>query len=465
MMTQRAALLGFVAFCFYLVAVVNTLPSFYFTLTWLSGGIFGASFGIALLSLVGLECQIKVKNALGSAAVGEPTSRAPSLFLALQNRGTLNKTSLILELRFLDSRNEIQAHRFVIESVPSGTSIEADLPLFHLPRGTYQIQQARIVNSDVLGLFRVQKRLVLEENMAEIVVGPAILRVENGVNSDGRGADLGSRRTIRNGGGEELRGTRPYAPGDDLRHVHWKSSARAGELVVKEWEQMERETVLVVWDGAQNTSWGSREWDSTEWGLILTASLCHTLLSSATPCALARCDIQPLVYESRTLVGSELPLPMISALAQGFAERKTSLKKALASFPSLLARHYSTVIVVSSSLDSDLVEFAQLCQARAIRIRVILINGASLGERSKDRRFRGRTSLPSQNNGGQSSLVSSENYEIQGQKLRAAGAHVVLIKASDELPETLMSRALREVFGNSKSAFRTDREEASSKSS
>jgi hypothetical protein len=40
----------------------------------------------------------------------------------------------------------------------------------------------------------------------------------------------------RAGSGTELFGVREYRPGDSLRRIHWRSSARHGELVVREFE-------------------------------------------------------------------------------------------------------------------------------------------------------------------------------------------------------------------------------------
>ncbi|RRD46058.1 DUF58 domain-containing protein [Tessaracoccus sp. OH4464_COT-324] len=41
---------------------------------------------------------------------------------------------------------------------------------------------------------------------------------------------------------------RPYVPGDDRRHVHWKSTARAGQLLVRQFEETRMSTVLVALD-------------------------------------------------------------------------------------------------------------------------------------------------------------------------------------------------------------------------
>jgi len=54
----------------------------------------------------------------------------------------------------------------------------------------------------------------------------------------------------RAGSGNELFGIREYRPGDSLRRIHWRSSARHGELVVREYEPPGVQTVKIVLDPA-----------------------------------------------------------------------------------------------------------------------------------------------------------------------------------------------------------------------
>lgn len=449
MFTQRAALLGFVAFCFYLIGVVNSLPSFYYVLTWLVIGVLGASLGITLLSLIGLKCDLKIARARASASLGVHDGAAPSLAAALSNSGTLNKTSVVLEIALRDAQNRLWLERFLLAAIPSGAAIEANLPLAQLKRGHYRLQDARLRGSDVLGLFRTQKSLALGETaLQEIFVGPPIVRVENRHHGAG-GLQSGSQRAIQSGRSDELRGTRPYAPGDDLRHVHWKSSARAGDLVVKEFEQAGRDTPLVLWDAAAATTWGAREWDSTEWCLIGCASLCQSLLARGVPCDFARLDAAPLLVEARALVGGELPSPLTDALARARAERTVSLDEMLQQLPALSTRFYSTVFLVSASLSPDVGRNAQFWRHRGTRARVLLVDGASLGARSGERQFRKNNGrFPTQTEGAASIAVTSDNYDEQAAQLRRHDAAVVLVRAmhTDQSPQTVLHAALQELF-------------------
>lgn len=60
-------------------------------------------------------------------------------------------------------------------------------------------------------------------------------------------ADQQKRRTLASGG-DEFFALRPYVNGDELRRVHWRASARTGELVVKQEERPRTGRVTILLD-------------------------------------------------------------------------------------------------------------------------------------------------------------------------------------------------------------------------
>ncbi len=96
------------------------------------------------------------------------------------------------------------------------------------------------------------------------------------------GSDRAQRR-LHGGGGDDLM-TREYRHGDPMRRVHWKASARQGELMVRQEEQRSHAQARVVLDthrsGYRDAGFSSSdepESGSFEWAVSFTASLCFHL--------------------------------------------------------------------------------------------------------------------------------------------------------------------------------------------
>ncbi len=77
-------------------------------------------------------------------------------------------------------------------------------------------------------------------------------------------------------GDEELYGLRPFQTGDDPRHIHWRSSAHQGEIIVRQFEQgtQTRTTVLLDTVGAQRSHTNNHE--LFEAMVTTAASFCNT---------------------------------------------------------------------------------------------------------------------------------------------------------------------------------------------
>jgi uncharacterized protein (DUF58 family) len=113
-------------------------------------------------------------------------------------------------------------------------------------RGRYRFGPLRISTRFPLGLIRGSITADVVEN---VVIYPRLGRLERGWLDLQRDAVLGSRRTQRKHGllEGEFHGLRDWRPGDSRRWIHWRTSARRGNLAVRQFEQpRNRDLALVV---------------------------------------------------------------------------------------------------------------------------------------------------------------------------------------------------------------------------
>ena len=103
-----------------------------------------------------------------------------------------------------------------------------------LPRGRHRIGPLHV---DLVESYGVARRRVVADGAAEFVVVPEV--VEAGLGRESRALGDGSRRQREHSlaGGEDDPVTREYRRGDPMRRVHWKATARHGELMVRQEEQ------------------------------------------------------------------------------------------------------------------------------------------------------------------------------------------------------------------------------------
>ncbi len=443
-LTQRAFLLGAVAGCFYLVSVANSLPSFYYVLVWLAVGLLAASLGIALLSLTGTTCSLRERRVSGYARSQVGEGETPPLWEAdLGNAGSLNKTGLQLELYLLRRGDDGRAKgkpvptlaRFLIEALPAGSSLHAPLPLDFLPRGVYSLQNARLIGSDILGLFHAAKRLSVPPTALQVVVAPAVLQVAMRREwARGSGGRDGSRVMTRLGAGENLRGVRSYVPGDDWRHIHWATTARTGQLAVREFERSGSEAVLVVWDGVLATT-STHAGVTTEEELCLVTSLLCAIDAGRTPVSVAVLGGENELVPAN---GSEglLSREALDLLARATPKRTTPLSSALMRAQKGDEGSFGQVFFVSSSPGADLESCVSASVGRGEMPVVALCEAV-------------RPPIPARHGALKSVRVleTSSPQEAQERALRAVGARVVRVSLSSAEPSiATLERALVEML-------------------
>ena len=126
-----------------------------------------------------------------------------------------------------------------------GRSLRIDYVLHAVPRGRYAFEDVRAELSDPFGLQRV---VVPLPTPGALLVFPRLVRLDRIFSDGGAGTRDGRRLLLKRTAGFELHGVREYVQGESLRNVHWRSTARRGELMVKELEDAPRDEVAVVLD-------------------------------------------------------------------------------------------------------------------------------------------------------------------------------------------------------------------------
>jgi uncharacterized protein (DUF58 family) len=179
------------------------------------------------------------------------------------------------------------AARFVVPGIGGGDRETIGYELTALARGRYVIGPLSVRLLDPFGLAQATSELA---GTSEVIVHP---RVEP-LSPSGLGGDFASasaarvRRLFTRG--EEFYTTREYRDGDDLRKVHWRSSAKRGELMIRQEEQPWRARALLVVDLRRSAHRGQGEHGSFERAVSAVASMAVRLARSGYELALLTDD-------------------------------------------------------------------------------------------------------------------------------------------------------------------------------
>lgn len=136
--------------------------------------------------------------------------------------------------------------RHGIGTVPEGMTVLARYEILCRPRGIYRIGPAQVVVTDALGL--AENRTALGP-VDRLVVYPGVEDLSGFPLLRGQDPSVQSAQpTFAPHGGEDFFTLREYRHGDDLRRVHWPSSAKRDELMIRQLEIPWQSRALILLD-------------------------------------------------------------------------------------------------------------------------------------------------------------------------------------------------------------------------
>jgi uncharacterized protein (DUF58 family) len=312
----------------------------------LLGGVAVTVVAIAVL-LVGRPAEVRVRRSVPVIR----TSPGASVRVVLDARNTGRRSVRITE-RVLASGAE---RSVALRPLAGRAQASAEYRITASRRGVVELGPLRAGRSDPLGLASVRRgygdadRLWVHPRWEYLRAVPIGRVADPDGAADGAPAGTLTFHTLRD-----------YVPGDDLRHVHWRSSARLDKLVMREYIDTSRTRVCVIVD--------DRATPGGEGRLDEVAGAAASILATAVRASL-HCELRLASGRARESTGG-LP-PLLDLLAEARTDPGADLPAALTIARSRPAG--DTAILVSGALDTaDLRAFARLSDRYAGLVAVVV---------------------------------------------------------------------------------------------
>ncbi|RZS34791.1 uncharacterized protein (DUF58 family) [Herbihabitans rhizosphaerae] len=161
--------------------------------------------------------------------------------------------------------------RFFVEHLGRHGGAQLRYPIAPSLRGVHVLGPLRATVTDPFGVAEFDRELA---GTTRVVVVPRTVPLSGLPGGSGLGSgDDGSVR-MHAGQGEDDAVVRPYRQGDDLRKVHWRSTAKRDEMMVRVEERPWRGGTTVLLDHRAVAHRGTGATASLEWAVSLAASIC-----------------------------------------------------------------------------------------------------------------------------------------------------------------------------------------------
>jgi uncharacterized protein (DUF58 family) len=126
--------------------------------------------------------------------------------------------------------------------VPRGSGAATEPELLFLNRGIYRFEDFSVASGFPFILFGRSKPI---DASGEVIVYPALRNIDNMMEESA--GDEGGETTKPAWEGDDIYSLREYRFGDDWRRIHWKASAKASGLLVREYAKhtLKKATILL----------------------------------------------------------------------------------------------------------------------------------------------------------------------------------------------------------------------------
>jgi uncharacterized protein (DUF58 family) len=356
--------------------------AFFFSLAYLFGGLIIISFLWAWLSVRWIVISRKTRAL--RAQVGRNVDEA----FAVHNRSILPK--LWLEIR---DHSTLPGHRAsqVVPTLGGRKSYRWYVQTPCLVRGEFELGPLTVMSGDPFGLFLTPRRI---DSVTRLIVYPATVPIQHIELPIGQLSGGEAQRRRAHNVTTNAAGVREYANGDSFNRIHWASTARRDQLMVKEfeidplvdiWLFVDFSAASLVEDpmiervGRSGTIVPTSQDippSTEEYAVVIAASLAKYFIGSER--ALGFAAYTP----HREVLQPEHGNRQLNRILQRLAVARSFAPYSLAQMLALETPYFTrgtTLIIVTASTDSSWVTEAQILSRRGIRPMCIHVDPFSFG--------------------------------------------------------------------------------------
>ena len=280
--TARSWALLVVAGLLYLSANQTQVGWLYVMAALVAAGWLAARLVSPARMLRGLTLTRRINGALPTDELELYAGQPVTVDLELKNTGRLPA----LQVRAMEScpfaAAADQAQAGFVSTVSAQARVQLSYTLRCARRGWFEFPPVRLASRAPFGLFSASRSLAVPTSGLAF---PEYRELERLALLDRMPA---AENTFAHVGlGSEVLGVREYRPGDSRRHIHWRSSARAGRLIVKELAEETQPGLTVAVDLRAASVIGADENTSLELAIKVAATLARYATRRDLPLTLA----------------------------------------------------------------------------------------------------------------------------------------------------------------------------------
>lgn len=291
----------------------------------------------ALLPVLGILAVRRTRVLLGSSRLVDqarlPLGSSGEVVLHVENASRWATGALLLEDEVPERLGS--PTRLLLDRVPPRAIRSVRYPIVGRERGRARLGPLAVTVGDPFGMAALRHTFAAT---TPVLVTPRIVDLSREGSSLSPGGRGDTRVVSIAARGDDDVLPREHRPGDDYRRIHWRATARYGDLMVRREEQSWQSSLVIVLDNRATAHSGTGPESTFEWAVCAAASVCLHYRSLGWQVTVVTADGALLVEPDRDLDGTLVAFAEVRMSLAGMARALTTVAEGASAMVAVVGR-------------------------------------------------------------------------------------------------------------------------------